>query len=374
MPAKVLLVAGEASGDMHGARLVAAMRAQRAGLEFFGIGGERLRAAGMTTLVDTAEVATMGITEVFSSLGRLLAVFRRLVRFLDEEKPDLVVLIDYPDFNLRFAKQAKRRGIPVFYFIGPQIWAWREGRARKIVERVDRIALVFPFEPEIYNRVAGRPIAEFVGHPLLDTVAPTRSRDETRAKYGLDPTKPTLALLPGSRKKEIRHTLAPALAAARELSGQGWQSILARAHTLTDADLREALDGGPIDVPIAVDDTYNVVHAADVAIVASGTATLETALLGRPMVIVYRVSPLSYAIARALVKLTHIGMPNIILGRGVFPELLQEDIAAPKLVAAVQDVASRRGELDSALADLRLRLGEPGAAERAARLALELLR
>jgi lipid-A-disaccharide synthase len=368
----VLLVAGEASGDMRGAELVAALRGLRPDLDVWGVGGARLRAAGMHILVDTAAVATMGFVETFGTLGRLLSAYRTLTRFLREQRPALLVLIDYPEFNLLLAKRAKALGIPVFYYIAPQVWAWRRGRVRTILRRVDQLGVVFPFEAPLYNN--GRERAQFVGHPLLDVVRPSRSREETLARYGLDPGRPLLALLPGSRKKEIRHLLPPCLTAAQRLAREGWQAVVVQAHTLRRADLAEVLGGEAPAVPVAEDDAYNVVHAADAVLVASGTATLETALLGRPMVIMYRVAPLTYALARLLVRgVDHIGMPNIILGRAVFPELIQGAVTPDNLVAAVRDVAARRGELLAALAELRRTLGEPGAAGRAARLALRLI-
>lgn len=368
---KVLLVAGEASGDLHGAGLVTALRRADPTLAVWGVGGERLRHAGMHILVDTAAVATMGFVETFGTLGRLVATYRQLKRFMIEERPALLVLIDYPEFNLLLAKRAKALGIPVFYYIGPQVWAWRRGRVRKIARRVDRLGVVFPFESSLYNN--GRQLAEFVGHPLLDLVRPTRSRDETLARYQLDPSRRVLAVLPGSRKKEVRLLLPPAVAAAQQLQRSGWQPVIALAHTLTHADLTEALGGSAPPVRVIEDDTYNVVHAADAALVASGTATLETALLGTPMVIMYRVSALTFAVARLLVRVEHIGMPNIVLEQRVFPELLQGDVTCDNLVAAVEDVSARRDQLTTALATLRGKLGEPGAAERAARLALELI-
>ena len=368
---KVLLVAGEASGDLHGAMLVRAMQQRDPSLEIWGVGGERLREAGMHVLVDTAAVATMGFVETFGTLGRLLSTYRRLKRFMIEERPALLVLIDYPEFNLFLAKRARTLGIPVFYFIGPQVWAWRRGRVRKIARRVNRLGVVFPFEPTLYNN--GHDLARFVGHPLLDAVHPTRTREETLARYHLDPTRPVLALLPGSRQKEVLHLLPPAIEAARRLTAEGWQVVLPLAHTLTRRDLEDALGGPWPAVAVVEHDTYNVIHAADVVLVASGTATLEAALLGRPMVIMYRVAPLTFALARLMVRVDNIGMPNIILGRKVFPELIQRDVTCDKLVAAVRDVAARRAELSAALAEVRSKLGEPGAAERAAGLALELL-
>ena len=370
-PLRVLLVAGEASGDLHGAALVRALRRRVPELDVAGVGGARLRAAGMRVLVDTEHVATMGFVETFGTLGRLLRAYRLLVRRLDRERPHLVVLIDYPEFNLRLARQAKRRGIPVFYFIAPQVWAWRRGRVRTIAERVDKLGVVFPFEPELYNN-GGRPLAEFIGHPLLDVVRSTRTRAETRARYDLDPQRPVLALLPGSRKKELRYLCRPMCEAAAQLAQAGWQPIIALAESLTVDDLRAAL-GGEVGLPIAHGDTYDVVAAADAAIVASGTATLETALLGCPMVIVYRLAPLTYWIARRLVDVQWIGMPNIILQRSVFPELVQAAATPEAMVQAVREVHARRAEIAAALEQLRARLGAPGAAERAADLALALL-
>lgn len=373
MSRTVLLVAGEASGDMHGAALVEELRHRDPGLRIVGVGGDRLREAGMEILVDSARLATMGFTEVFGSLGRILGIFRQLVRFLREERPALLVLIDYPEFNLLLAKRARRLGVPVFYYVSPQVWAWRRGRVRKIARRVDRLAVVFPFEEALYN-TGGRQLARFVGHPLLDEVQVTREPAETRALYGLSADRPLLALLPGSRRKEIRLLLPAALAAAKILVAEGWQVALARAHTLTEQDLREALDGRDPGVPVVVDDTYNLVHAADAALVASGTATLETALLGRPMVIMYRMSRFTFALARRLVRVDHIGMPNLILGRRVFPELVQDAVTPEALVAAVREIHARREELAGELRELRQRLGEPGAAGRAAETALEVMR
>jgi len=366
----VLILAGEASGDLHGAALVRALRRRVPDIDVAGVGGPRLRAAGMRVLVDTEHVATMGFVETFGTLGRLLRTYRQLVRVLDRERPHLVVLIDYPEFNLRLARQAKRRGIPVFYFIAPQVWAWRKRRIRTIAERVDKLGVVFPFEADLYNN--GRQLAEFIGHPLLDVVRPTCPAAETRARYGLDPNRPVLALLPGSRKKEVQYLFRPMCDAAAALAREGWQPIVALAESLAPADLRDALGGAPV-LPIAHADTYNVVAAADAAIVASGTATLETALLGCPMVIVYRVAPLTFWIARRLVDVNWIGMPNIILQRSVFPELVQTDATPTAMVEAVHAVRTRRAELAEALEQLRARLGAPGAAERAAELALALV-
>lgn len=369
MSRRVVLVAGEASGDLHGAALVREMRRLAPDLEVSGVGGERLEAEGMRLLARTADVQTMGFVETFGTLGRLVQTYRRLCRHLDEERPDLVVIIDYPEFNLLFARQAKRRGIPVFYFVGPQVWAWRRGRVRKVARRVDRLAVVFPFEPPLFNN--GRVLAEFVGHPLLDVVRATRAPADTRARYGLHPDHPVLALLPGSREKEIRYLLPPMVAAAEELAAEGWQPIVALAPAVCPEWLAQALGREP-QIPVATGETYNVVEAADAVVVASGTATLETALLARPMVIVYRVAMLTYLLARLLVRVEAIGMPNIVLGRRVFPELVQGAVRPDAIAAAVRRVHAEAGALRPALAEVRASLGSPGAAARAARLALEL--
>lgn len=374
---RILLVAGEASGDMHGASLVRELRSRCPGAHIAGIGGSHLRREGMEILVDTATVATMGLTEILGSAGRLIGAYRMMRRYLREQRPDLVILIDYPEFNMLLAKYAKRLGVPVFYYISPQVWAWRRGRIRKIASRVDRLGVVFPFEAELYNEAGDPashdPLAVFVGHPLVESVRPSRSRQETRERHGFAADKPLLAILPGSRKKEIRLLLAPALAAARSLRAEGWQAGVALAPTLTEEDLIEALDGERPDVPVIHDDTYDFVAAADAALVASGTATVETALLGRPMVIMYRVSNLTYAIARRMIRVDFIGMPNLILGRRVFPELVQDEVTPHELVAAVHEVRARASEVAAALGELRAKLGKPGAAGRAAELALELI-
>lgn len=374
---RILLIAGEASGDVHGAALVHELRRRRPDAEVSGIGGDYLRREGMHILVDTATVATMGLTEILGSAGRLIGAYRKMKRFLREQRPDLLVLIDYPEFNMMLAKQAKKLGVPVFYYISPQVWAWRRGRIRKIAARVDRLGVVFPFEAELYNEVDGasaaKPLAVFVGHPLVEVVRPSRDAAATRRRHGLDPDRPLLAILPGSRKKEIHLLLEPALAAAEALRTEGWQAVIALAHTLSEDDLAAALDGRKPGIPVVPEDTYDLVHAADAALVASGTATVETALLGRPMVIMYRVSGLTYAIARRLIRVDSIGMPNLILGRRVFPELVQDDVTPENLVEAVHDVRARAAAIEEALHELRARLGQPGAAGRAADLALELI-
>jgi lipid-A-disaccharide synthase len=373
---RVLLVAGEASGDLHGADLVAALRARVPDAEIYGVGGEHLREAGMTTLADTGEITTMGIVETVGRLRALVALYRRLVRELAETRPALCILIDFPEFNLRLARAAKSLGVPVLYYIGPQVWAWRRGRARKIAHLVDRLAVVFPFEPSLYAGHGGD--VEFVGHPLLDRVRATRSREETLRAHGLDPDRRTVLVLPGSRAKEIDYILPELLGAVRILAAEGdRQFVLARATTVSAAQVTAELERAGVSMPVVAGETYDLMAAADLALVASGTATLECALLETPMVIVYRVSTLTAAVARVLVRgVRHVGMPNVIAGREVVPELLQEKATARGIAAAARTLLGDDRRLERVVSDLRnvrAQLGGGGAARRAAGIAAEMM-
>ncbi len=372
---RVLLVAGEASGDLHGADLVKALRELVPAVEVRGIGGPRLRAAGMTTLVDATAISTMGFLELRERLGAVLRAYRLMRGLLRREPPDLLIVIDFAEFNLALAGVARRCGVPVLYYISPQVWAWRRGRVRKIARRVDRLAVVFPFEVALYDGTAAR--VDFVGHPLLDRVRTTQTRDETFARHGLDPAKRLVALLPGSREKEM-HFILPVMAdAAERLRGRGdCQCVLALADTLSEADIAATMRGRPLPATVISGDTYNLIHASDVVLVASGTATLETALLERPMVIVYRVAPLTFALARRLVSVPFIGMPNLVAGRAVVPELLQEDASGARIAAEAArflDEPERHAATVAALAALRPELGGGGAARKAAAIAAEML-
>jgi lipid-A-disaccharide synthase len=368
---RILLVAGEASGDAHGADLINALKCQAPGLEIFGIGGQYLREAGMHTLVDTAAIAGMGLFEARDKLRALVRAYRRLTTILRTAPPDLLVLIDFPEFNLRLAKIAKQVGVRVFYYISPQVWAWRKRRVYTIARRVDRLAAVFPFEPAFY--AAHGCAVDFVGHPLVDRVRPDRSRAETLRRYGLDLTRRTIALLPGSRAQEVRYLLDPLLGATTVL-GKDYQFVIAVASTLGEKDLRERV--GRYKIPVVQGDTYNLLHAADLALVASGTATLETALLERPMVIVYRLAPLTYALARLIVRVPFIGMPNLIAGQRVVPELIQHEVTPARIAAEARQLLENPQAYRLAqegLREVRRRLGPGGAAERTARLILEML-
>lgn len=378
---RVLLVAGEASGDLRGAELVRELKAVRPDVEVFGVGGERLREAGMEILVDAEELSTMGITEVFGKAGSILGAYRRIRAAIRgvasaagaadaarSARPDLVILIDLPDFNLRLAQVAKRAGVPVFYYVSPQVWAWRRYRVRTLARRVDRLAVVFPFEAELYE---GLTQVDFVGHPALETVKPARDRAAVRAELGLGESERLVAVLPGSRRAEIESLLPvmrEALAAQQNVRG-----VIALAGEESRAAAEAAGTGG---LPVLVGRTWDLVAAADLVLLASGTATLETALLGTPMVVSYRLSALTYAIARLLVRVDHIAMPNLILGHGAVPELIQGDVTVERMAAearAILDEPGRSEAMRAELARVRTLLGEEGAARRAAAIAAEML-
>jgi len=368
---RILLVAGEASGDLHGADLVTALKQQAPDIEVFGVGGPALRDAGMQTIVDTATIPGMGLFEARDKLRALISAYRQLTAILRTNPPDLLILIDFPEFNLRLAKIAKQVGIKVFYYISPQVWAWRKRRVHTIARRVDRLAAIFPFESDFYAKHGC--LVDFVGHPLVDRVHPTRSREETLRQYELDPQRKTIVLLPGSRAQEVHYLLAPMLDAAR-LLGDSYQFVLAVASTLNVEQIK--IQVGQHSVRIIQGDTYNVVHASDLAIVASGTATLETALLERPMVIVYRLAPFTYALARLIVRVPHIGMPNLIAERRVVPELIQSEVTPERIATEVRQLLNDPQAYrvtQEGLREIRRRLGSEGAAKRAAKLALDML-
>jgi lipid-A-disaccharide synthase len=373
---RVMIVAGEASGDLHGADFAANLLTRDPSCEIFGIGGERMRAVGVRALFRTEDIAGLGLAELTSTIRRTAGAWRALRRILRRDPPDLVVLIDYAEFNLMLAGAARRAGVPVLYYILPQVWAWRRGRIGKLVKRAQRMAVVFPFEAELYERAGGR--VSFVGHPLLDRVAPAQDRAATLARHGLSPSARLLALLPGSRRAEVEYLLRAMLEAATVLAAKhGLTPVIALAPTLEPALLREVAGAAALEgVRIIQDDTYSIIAASELALVASGTATLETALLGCPMVIAYKMSPVTYRLARILVRgVDYIGMPNILAGRAIVPELIQGDVTPAKLVRAAEPMLAEplHAETAAALRAVRASLGAPGAADRVAAIAMEMM-
>lgn len=368
---RILLVAGEASGDLHGGHLVQSLRRRCPAAQVVGVGGAQLRAAGMEVLMDVNQLSAAGLVEIASSIPRHWRVMRQLKRQMDQHRPDVVVLVDYPGFNQFVAREAHCRGIPVFFYIAPQVWAWGQGRAKRMAGFIDRLAVIFPFEEAIFN-AHGRPFARYVGHPLLDGLQVTASRAETRRRYGFSQEQPLLVLMPGSRRSEVRLLLPTLLKAAALLKADGWQVALLKAPTV-DRALLEQVAGGALPLPLIAGDTYNLLAAADAGLIASGTATLEAALLGCPPVIVYRFSWFTYLLARLVIGHRMMGLPNVVLGRSAFPELVQRELRPAALIRAVGEMRTRRPALEAAMAELHSKMGSAGASQRAADLLLELM-
>jgi lipid-A-disaccharide synthase len=363
---RLLISCGEASGDLYGAELVRHLRERVAGLDVLGLGGDRLQAEGASLFAHVRDLAVVGLLEVVSHLRDLRAVFRRVVDEADRRPPDAAVLVDYPDFNLRLARALHRRGIPVIYYVSPQLWAWRRGRIDDIRRSVARMLVIFPFEEQLY-RNAGVPVT-FVGHPLVSLVHPATDPFALRRELGLDPGRPVVALLPGSRPKEVAHNLPPIAASVEALAAArpDLQFVAAVAASLDPSLVRRGLSDR---VAIVHDRTHAALSAATAAIVASGTATVEAALLGVPMVVVYRLSPWTYRLGRRFVRVPYYAMVNLIGGRRVVPELIQSDFTAERIRAEIlpllDDTPARR-QMQGDLAAVRERLGAPGASARAA--------
>ena len=366
-PPRILVSCGEPSGDLYGGELVNRLRPLVPGLEVFGLGGDRLQDEGAHLVAHVRDLAVVGLLEVVTHLRKLRRIFGRVLREVDQKRPDLAVLVDYPDFNLRLARALQKRGVRVVYYVSPQLWAWRGGRIRTVRDTVARMLVIFPFEEALYRK-AGVPVS-FVGHPLLDSVRPEPDTGAFLAGLGLDPDRPVVAVLPGSRPQEVLHNLPP-LVGGIDLIGKARpdvQFLLAEAPSLPPALFVTALGNRPVRVVSGR--THGIVGAATVALVASGTATVETALLGTPMVVVYRVAPLTYLLGRPFVRVSQFAMVNLIAEKAVAPELIQGDFTAERVAQealALLGDPERRRRMQDDLGLVRRRLGGPGASDRAA--------
>jgi lipid-A-disaccharide synthase len=397
---EILISAGEASGEMYGAQLMEALRsafssakaADRGArstpddhaLHFFGAGGERMATAGCEIVVDAKEIAVVGITEILSRLPRILELYRKLIRVADEKRPAIAIVIDSPAFNWRVARQMRRRGIPVVYYVCPQFWAWRQGRVKLLRQYVDKALVIFPFEEKFYRD--RRVDATFVGHPLADLPAPDISREQFAVRYGLDVAKHWIAILPGSRRKEFRLNL-PAIVDAVRLLGKDFEFVLPVASTLDSKWVHDQLffyshvakkKIGPF-IALTNDARASLYHSR-AGIVASGTATVEAALMGTPFVMVYRVSPLTYALGKPRVKIPYFAMVNLIANEEVVPELVQQKFTAENIVAEMNKIipdGEPRSRMIERLAAVKARLsqGSGGAhpSERAAEIILKMI-
>ena len=367
--AAALIVAGEASGDRHGAALAAALP-RHLPVRWFGIGGDQMAAAGVELVTHARAVNVLGIVEVAAHLPRIYGVYRKLLAEVARRRPRFAVLIDFPDFNLRLARQLHRRGIPVIYFIAPQMWAWRPGRAKLLQRYTRKLICIFPFEEEFFRK-AGVSV-EYVGHPLVDLVRPTLAREQFLARHALHRDHPTVCLLPGSRNQEVARHLPLLLEAARRLAAvRPVQFTLVRAGTVDPALLARLLGRkGHLSLTVIEDNPYNALAAADVAIISSGTATVEALLLGTPMVVVYRVAAPSWWVGKLLVRTPHYSMVNLLAGEKLVPELIQSEFTPARVAEEVGRLLSdpaARARIQTELGRVKGCLGPPGAIERACR-------
>jgi lipid-A-disaccharide synthase len=371
----VMLVAGETSGDMHGAEL--ARWLGRAGIRCTGMGSRHMREAGVELFVDSSGIAVVGLFEVLAHWSEIQHALKTLRTALASGRPDLLVLIDYPEFNLKLAETAKALGIPVLFYVSPQVWAWRPKRIHKIGRRIDHMAVIFPFETDLYRR-AGIPVT-YVGHPLAQRVNAVSDRVTVLKNLGLDAGSKTVALMPGSRSGEIKRLL-PVLIEAAELIRRrmpGVQFVLPAAPALDAARLQQQVDASGLRLPVVQGRTYDAVNASDIAITASGTATLEIALLETPMIVIYKVSPLSYAILKRLITVKQIALANIVAGRPVVPELIQAEATpgriASEAIRLLTDPDYHR-QMREGLSAVRENLGQHDGIAKLGELAINLLR
>lgn len=366
---ELLVVAGEASGDLHGARLVSELRRLVPGLETFGLGGDELAAAGLQPVAHSSEVSVVGITEVLRVLPRIREVFAALLAEVDRRRPDAAVLIDFPDFNLRLARELEKRGLRVIYYISPQVWAWRKGRVHTISKLVDRMLVLFPFEVDFYRRHHVDVV--HVGHPLVDEV-PVLSNAWDRLDEGAEPDGPfRIALLPGSRLSEVESLLPTMLESVRRMAAElPVEALLIKAPTVPREVLEEQIQLSGLPVRIVSEDRFQAVADSHLALCASGTATLEVGLLGTPMIVLYRLGFWTWSLARMLVRLPNVSLVNLVLGRRVVPELLQGEANPDRIAAEAESILLEdyvRKEMRAGLAELRAKLGEGGASGRAAK-------
>ncbi len=370
---KIMFSAGEVSGDLHGASIAAAIKKLQPDARLFGFGGPQMEAAGVDLCCNMQDYSVMGFWEVLKNLRRMFKLRDHLLDIIKTEKPDVLVLIDYPDFNWRLAAKAKKLGVPIFSYIPPSAWAWRKGRAKAVAKLADQIAAIFPFETKVYEEAGAR--IEFVGNPLIDTVKPSLNKEAAAAYFGMDLKNDNVLLLPGSRKQEIEIILPEILKVAKVLAAKNQKTafFLPAAPGISRQRLQEIVDAFGVNVAIKTEHTYDLMNICDFALATSGTVTLEAALLGLPSVILYKMSPISYFIGNLLVHLPNFSLPNIIAGERILPEFLQGEIQTDKV--ACEAMRFYKGSAEAAvvkeqLLQIRQKLGAPDAAGRVARLIL----
>lgn len=372
--ARILISAGEASGDLYAGAVTRGIKQLNPEAEVFGMGGDCLREAGGEVLFDIKDHSLMGFVEVLKKLPDVWKLRNAFIDLMEKRKPDVLLTIDYPGFNMRLAKLAKERGINVVYFIAPQVWAWRPGRAADVAKVTDKIACIFPFECDFYKSYGAN--IEFIGHPLVDTVKPSLSRKEAEELAGKRTGHPLILLMPGSREMEIQRLLPVMLGAAKILKQKRPELDFAipRAATIAKDILEDSVRQAGLNIRLIEGHNYDVMSVADLAIVTSGTVTLEAAMCGLGCEILYKSSPVSFWIAKRVVKIPNIGLPNIVAGRQIEPELLQDDCTPDKIASTALELLEpeRFAQLQRDLMEVKDKLGEPGAVKRVAELVLRM--
>lgn len=375
-PLKILFSAGESSGDQHAANMFLELQKQQPDIKGIGMGGAKMAQAGIDIRYDSAHIAVIGVVEVIKHYAEIRRALKLMQQLITTERPDLLVCVDYKEFNFKLARYAKQQGIKVLFYVSPQVWAWRPGRVKAYGQVIDMMAVIFPFETAYYD--AEKVPVRYVGHPSVDKVHAQYSKDEDLARFGLDKNQPIVGLLPGSRANEIKRMLPVMLAAAEKVQADlpGCRFILPQADSISDALLEDYTRQSPVNITVIKNQPYDVIQCCDAVMTTSGTATLEIALLTVPMVIAYKLSSLTYWLGRWLVNTPFIGLPNIVSGKGIIKELIQHDATAENLSAEVMRILTDRAYADQMrqnLSQVKQQLGQGGGSKNMAQLALEML-
>jgi len=375
-PLTVMFSAGESSGDQHAANMFLELRKHQPNIKGIGMGGSKMAQAGVDIRYDSSSIAVIGLVEVIKHYGEIRRALKLMQQIISDERPDLLVCVDYKEFNFKLARYAKKQGIKVLFYVSPQVWAWRPGRVKAYGEVIDMMAVIFPFETAYYD--AENVPVRYVGHPSVDKVHAQHSKDEDLIRFGLDAIKPVVGLLPGSRANEINRMLPVMLSAAEQVQAAlpETQFILPQADSIDDALLEDYLSQSSLKVTVEKNQPYDVIQCCDVVMTTSGTATLEIALLTVPMVIAYKLSSLTYWLGRWLVKTPFIGLPNIVMGKGIVKELIQHDATAENLAAEVKRILTDQAysdEMRDNLSQVKQQLGQGGGSKNMAELALAML-
>ncbi|MFA6051251.1 MAG: lipid-A-disaccharide synthase [Methylobacter sp.] len=375
-PLTVMFSAGESSGDQHAANMFLELRKHQPDIKGIGMGGAKMAQAGVDVRYDSSSISVIGLVEVIKHYGEIRRALKRMQQIISDERPDLLVCVDYKEFNFKLARYAKQHGVKVLFYVSPQVWAWRPGRVKAYGEVIDMMAVIFPFETAYYD--AENVPVRYVGHPSVDKVHAQHSKDEDLIRFGLDAKKPVVGLLPGSRANEIKRMLPVMLAAAEQVQAglPETQFILPQADSIDDALLEGYLSRSPLKITVVKNQPYDVIQCCDVVMTTSGTATLEIALLTVPMVIAYKLSSLTYWLGRWLVKTPFIGLPNIVMGNSIVKELIQHEATAENLAAEVKRILTDKvygDEMRGNLSQVKQQLGQSGGSKNMAELALSML-